>query len=233
MVQQVLLFRVRKTNIPIAIFPAGSGNDTAKLFRLTDTPSKFIAGLLDGRTTSIDLLNVNGHYGITVAGAGVDSIIGNRVNHSFYKPILNKLGIGSLSYTIAAVISLLTFKPFNGTITIDGEKRTLNNAWLIACGNTNSYGGGLDICPLALPTDGILNITALHDVGRLTVLLRLFPAFLRGGPILKDGISYIEGKEIIIETDRPIPAIVDGEIIASTPLHITVHENALQLLLTT
>ena len=159
-------------------------------------------------------------------------MIGNQVNQSFYKPIFNKLGIGSFSYIIAAVIALLTFKPFDGKLTIDGEVLELKNAWLIACGNTSSYGGGLNICPHALPADGFLNITHLHNAKRLNVLFRLFPDLLRGGPVTKEGVFYNAGKKITLETNRPIPAIVDGEITTSTPLHISIRENALLLLLT-
>lgn len=222
------------TRIPIAVFPAGSGNDAARMFRLTNDPEQFLLGMLNNRMTSIDLLEINGRFGMTVAGTGIDSMIGNRVNHSFYKPILSKLGVGSLAYIIAAALSAISFKSFNGSITIDGDKQKLNNAWLIACGNTTSYGGGLTICPQALPTDGILNITMFHELKRVKAISRIFPTLLRGKPIFKKGITYKEGKEIIIETDRPIPAIVDGEITTTTtPLHITVHKKALQLLLTT
>ena len=128
--------QLAETTVPIAIFPSGSGNDTAKVFQLTDNPKEFVIKMLTGNTTSIDLLNVNGRYGITITGTGLDSMIGNQVNQSFYKPIFNKLGIGSFSYIIAAVIALLTFKPFDGKLTIDGEVLELKNAWLIACGNT-------------------------------------------------------------------------------------------------
>lgn len=224
--------QVAETTIPVAIFPTGSGNDTARMFQLSDNPKNFVLKLLEGKTTLIDLIKINGRYGITVAGAGLDSAIGKQVNQSFYKPIFNKLGIGSFSYVIAAVIALLTFKPFNGKLTIDGEVLKLTNAWLIACGNTASYGGGLNICPHALPSDGLLSITHLHNSKRLNVLFRLFPALLKGGPVTKKGVFYNIGKEITIETDRPISAIVDGEIATSTPLHITIRKNALSLLLT-
>ena len=87
--------------------------------------------------------------------------------------------------------------------------------------------------PVLSPTDGMLTITMLHDVGRMNVLMRLFPALLRGQPILRQGVTYRTGKEITIETDRPIPAIIDGEVMMSTPLHVAVHEKALNLILTT
>jgi len=173
---------------------------------------------------AIDLLNINDRFGITVAGIGLDARIGQRVNHSFYKPILNKLGAGSFAYTIAALIELLSFKPFKSTVTIDDMTYTHDIAWLTACGNTSSYGGGLVVCPEASSTDGIINITMLHDVGRMNVLMRLFPALLRGQPILRQGVTYRTGKEITIETDRPIPAIIDGEVMMSTPLHVAIHE---------
>ncbi len=224
---------IAKTSISLAILPAGSGNDTARMFKLTTQPAQFIEQLIAHQTTAIDLLNINGRYGITVAGIGLDAMIGQRVNQSWYKPFLNKLGIGSSAYTIAAILELLSFQAFSSNLTIDGEHYPLKTAWLIACGNTSSYGGGLIVCPQASPTDGLLNLTMLHDVGRVKILLQLFPALLRGKPILRKGVTYIEGKELTIQTNRPIAVIVDGEIVTSTPLVISIQKQALQLVLTT
>ncbi|MEK5038438.1 diacylglycerol/lipid kinase family protein [Sporosarcina sp. FSL K6-3457] len=223
---------IAKTSTALAILPAGSGNDTARMFKLTTQPAQFIEQLVAHRTITIDLLSFNGRFGITVAGIGIDAMIGQRVNQSWYKPFLNRLGIGSFAYTIAAVLELLTFQAFSSNVTIDGKNYSLQTAWLIACGNTSSYGGGLVVCPQASPTDGILNLTMLHDVGRLKILFQLFPTLLRGQPILRKGVTYIEGKELAIQTNRPISVIVDGEVITSTPLLMKIQVQALKLVLT-
>ncbi|WP_438318600.1 diacylglycerol/lipid kinase family protein [Sporosarcina sp. FA9] len=221
------------TQVPIAVFPTGSGNDTARMFRLTRNADLFVKKLMENRTTSIDLLKVNGRYGVTVVGIGIDATIGERANKASYKPILNKLKLGSSVYTIAAVFALMTYKTFTSKVVIDEKEFSLQNSWLTAIGNTTSYGGGLVVCPTASPTDGFLNITMVSGVGRLTVLLRSFPALLKGRIILGKGVTYKTGKEITIQTDRPIQVVLDGEVILTTPLHISVQEKALMLVLTT
>ena len=79
---------IANTGVSLAILPAGSGNDTARMFRLTTQPDQFVKGLLKHQTVAIDLLNINDRYGFTVAGVGLDAMIGKRVNQSFYKPFL-------------------------------------------------------------------------------------------------------------------------------------------------
>lgn len=220
------------TQIPLAIFPTGSGNDTARMFQLTNDPTHFIDKIDTSESVEIDLLQVNNRFGVTIAGVGIDTAVGEHVDQSFYKPILNNLKIGSLSYIISAIQVALTFKYFQSTTTINGHAQTLKNTWLIACGNTTSYGGGLVVCPTANPTDGQLAITIFHSLPRLKAILRIFPTLLRGKPIEKTGISYTYGTDIMITTDRPISAILDGEVITKTPLHIQVQPKALHLLLT-
>lgn len=221
------------TSIPLAIFPAGSGNDTARMFNLTNRPEQFVQGLLQEKSTCIDLLKLNGRYGIAVAGVGIDTTIEVNVKNAFYQPFLNKIGLIKLAYLIAAVRTAFTFKPFKAAITIDNEEQTLNRAWLIVCGNTTMYGGGLKICPEANPTDGQFNITMFHRINRLTAMARIIPALLKGKPIRKKGITYAVGKGLTVSTDRPIPIIFDGEIMNAMPLHIKIQPNALHLVLTT
>ncbi|MCG7345276.1 YegS/Rv2252/BmrU family lipid kinase [Sporosarcina sp. ACRSL] len=220
------------TPIPLAVLPAGSGNDVARNFNLVTDPDCFVKKLLVGKCVSIDLLKVNGLYGLTIAGVGIDAKIGNRADKSIYKKWLNKINRGSVAYTIAAIIELLTFTPFRAKLFVDGQLVMESNLWLAASGNVKMYGGGLVICPNACPTDGMMNVTVLHEAKRLNVLLRLFPLLLKGKPIIAKEVSYLEGKEIVIEGERMLPSIIDGEFFHSKKIKIAIQRKALNLILT-
>ena len=227
-----VLQEIAGTKIPLAIFPAGSGNDTARTFQLTDNPVQFANQVSRAETEQVDLIEVNKQVGITVAGMGIDTVIGEKVNRASYKPFFNKIGIGSLAYIIGALQAAFAFQPFKTTLKINGQTKTFEKTWLLASGNTASYGGGLAICPNADPTDGSMNITIFHSLPRVKAFLRIFPALLTGKTINKSGVSYLQGTDLKIITDRPTSAILDGELIATTPLHIKIHPKALSLVLT-
>lgn len=204
---------VAHTTIPLAIFPTGSRNDTARMFQLTNDPQLFIEKMCLNHIHLVDLIRVNHRFGVTVAGIGIDTVIGDIVNRAWYKPILNRLKLGTISYIIGTIQVALTFQPFQTTITSHGKTTFLKKTWLLTSGNRSSYGGGLTICPDADPTDGQLNITIFHSLSRFKALLLIFPALLTGKKLTRHGISYLQVTELNVATDRPISAILDGEMI--------------------
>lgn len=217
----------------LAVLPAGSGNDIARVFNLTANPHRFLEQLLSGASKRIDVLKINTSFGLTIAGTGLDADIAERVNRAFYKKILSKWGAGSLNYSISAVLSTLLYKPFKSEVTIDGDTYISDRTWMVISGNTSTYGGGLVICPYAHPMDGVLDVTMIHTAKRGNLLLKLFPSLLKGEPILKQGVTYKKAKEITIKTNRPVSIMVDGEPIGTTPAQINIHEKAVKLVMTT
>jgi len=220
------------SNIPLAVLPAGSGNDIARNCNFVEEPDQFVEKLIGGKTKEVDLIHVNGLYGITVVGVGIDAKIGMRADRSIYKKWLNKFNLGALSYTIAAIIELFTFKPFHGKLFVDGNLILQTNLWLVANGNMKMYGGGLNICPYADPRDGLIDVTILHDASRWKVLSRLFPKLLKGKPIFAKEVTYLKGMDIKIEGQHKLPYVVDGEIFYSDKIHLSIRPKALKLVIT-
>jgi len=210
--------------IPTGLIPAGSGNDTARELGIPMKPQAALKTLLRGSTIKLDLIRTTmqdstSHYTLTAVATGFDGMIAAKVDQSFYKSWCNRLGLGSFAYIIALLQTLVTFRPFEVSVTIDGKKCSFEKGWLIAIANTSSYGGGLAICPTAVPDDQMLNICIVHSCTPLT-LLSLFPTVLFGKHIKLPYVTMLTGQNIMIEAndDRCIPSLGDGESLGSPPL---------------
>ena len=87
----------------------------------------------------------------------------------------------------------------------------------VAVGNTASYGGGMQICPNADPSDGLLDVTIIHPVGRVK-LLRLLPddvlRAVRPRPLRR---AVAGRREVDGSRDRGWSVFGDGELLAAPP----------------
>lgn len=215
------------TDVPMGIVAAGTGNDHAREFGLpTNDPRAAADIIVDGRTRSIDLGRVRDGRGMdkwfgTVAATGFDSLVTDWANRMRWPH-------GRLRYYLAmlAELSQLRLLPFR--LVLD-ETREIDDAiTLAAFGNTRSYGGGMLICPNADPTDGLLDITMVHEVSR-TKLVRLFPTVMKGTHVELDGVSTARAKSIHVECPG-INVYADGDYACALPAEITAVPNALRIL---
>jgi len=219
---------LKEFGIPLAVIPAGSGNDTARGFGIPHDPLSALDVMLAGKTRAADLIATANGLTLTALAIGFDAQVAQNVNASFYKKICNFFRAGRAAYILGILHTLLTFKPCGVTVACDGAKNTYPNAWLTAISNVNSYGGGLRICPQAHPGDGELDICIVHGCSRLQ-LLRLFPTVLTGKHVLLPFVTFLRGKAITVEFDQRRLALGDGENLSAGPIEITVEPNALQI----
>jgi diacylglycerol kinase (ATP) len=202
----------------LGLIPAGTGNDLCRGVGLDPSdPVAAAAVIAAGRSMPIDLIRVNGRFVGAVLGTGFDALVNGRANAMPWPK-------GLMRYPLATLAELRVFSPLHYRLRIDGEERELA-AMFVAIGNTTSYGGGMRICPNADPTDGELDVTIIHPVGRLK-LLRLLPLMYSGRFARDPCVEQLRAREITVEG----PGLVgygDGELISAAPLQVSAIAKAL------
>jgi diacylglycerol kinase (ATP) len=207
-----------KSGMPFGVIPAGTGNDFA---RGIGVPLKDPAAAADlivaGKTRTIDLAVAKDEYITTVVAGGFDSLVNRRANAMSWPK-------GNSRYTVATLAELRTFKPLEYVVTIDGEVIE-TKAMLVAVGTGPTYGGGLQICAGAEIDDGLLDVTIIQPVSRLT-LLQMFPKLSKGTHVGHPMLRTFRGRSVRLESPG-ITAYGDGEVLGPLPVDITISPGAL------
>jgi diacylglycerol kinase (ATP) len=195
----------------LGLIPAGTGNDLCRGIGLDPQDAVAAAAVIAaGYTRSIDLARVGETYVGAVVATGFDALVNRRANQMAWPR-------GSTRYALAVMAELRVFSPLHYRLTLDGNVRE-QQAMLVAIGNTNSYGGGILICPKADPYDGLLDVTIIHPVSRLK-LLRLFPELYSGKFVRDPCVEQLQVREVTVE-GAGLVGFGDGEMIAAAPLRV-------------
>jgi diacylglycerol kinase (ATP) len=207
-----------KSGMPFGVIPAGTGNDFARGLGVPLKDPVAAADLIvAGKTRKIDLGTAAGEFITTVVAGGFDSLVNKRANAMTWPK-------GNARYTVATLAELRTFKPLSYVVTVDGE-RIETDAMLVAVGTGPTYGGGLQICAGAEIDDGLLDLTIIKPVSRLT-LLQMFPKLAKGTHLGHPAVHTLRGREVRLESPT-VTAYGDGELLGPLPIDIGIAPGAL------
>jgi diacylglycerol kinase (ATP) len=215
-----------QTDVPLAIIPAGTGNDHAREFGIPTTDPEAAADVVvDGAMKTLDLGRIVGPDGTdkwfgTVMAAGFDSLVTDRTNRMRWPH-------GRMRYNVAMVAELSKLRLLPFRLSFDGKELT-TDLTLAAFGNTKSYGGGMLICPDADPTDGLLDVTMVASASR-TKLIRLFPTVFKGTHVDLDEVRTARARTITVDSPG-INAYADGEFVCPLPVEVSAVSGALKIL---
>jgi diacylglycerol kinase (ATP) len=216
---------VADTDTPLALIPLGTGNDNARLVGLPKDDLEACVDVIDEfDVRSMDLGHVRTDDGqerwfMGVLSSGFDSCVNETANRMSWPK-------GEARYFIGIIKELGTFKALPYKVTIDG-KVIEDKGMLVAVGNGTSYGGGMHVCAGAVPDDGLLTLTWLHELGKVT-FLRVFPSVYKGTHVDHPAVSQMTGKVIRLEAPGQI-VYADGERIGPLPADVTIHPGALRI----
>ncbi len=214
--------------LELGYIPTGSGNDLARGLHLPADPMENLNRLLDSTDyTYMDLGCLSWDdgeskkYFAVSTGVGVDADVCRRALSSTLKKVLNKLGLGKLTYGILTIVSLFTMTPLNAHIVADGKDYGIfDKGIFIAFMNHKTEGGGVPMSPVADPTDGELSMCCISGVGKLKGLT-YFPYLLAGKHMDKKVFFGPNFKEADIVLKTPFVWHTDGEMCSyNTKMHI-------------
>lgn len=227
-----MLEEIAQQNVPIALVPAGTGNDFARAMGLPHEGRGAAAEAaelaLRGELREVDLASATSPERavkfLTVAALGFDALVSERTNRL-------KWPKGALRYYLALLIELARLRPLRFTVSIDDEPSRALPGILAAVGNTRSYGGGMPMCPDADPSDGLLNLTHVAPLGRIR-LLKLFPLLLRAQHTSRAEVFSRRCTSIEIAAPGLI-VYADGERVGTESVRISILPAALRVFVPT
>lgn len=210
------------TAVKVGIIPTGSGNDFAKGhgISLKAAPEEVLEDILRENPTErpVDIGKVwwgeewQSRLFAISSGVGLDAIVCKKTLTSKVKPFLNKLKLGSLTYSVLTVTSLLTMTKFCINVTTDelseSRDKIIYSALLLGA----YEGGGVKMAPNAVCDDGKFDVCTAGRISKLRAFT-CFPLLIKGKHTKLKAFKMETTSSYVIETDRPVALHTDGEFL--------------------
>ena len=224
-------------DVTLGYIPTGSSNDLARDLGIPRKPEAALDLILHtGRPRPMDLGRLTYPDGesrrfCVSCGLGYDAAVCEEVQRSQIKTVLNKIGLGKLTYLGIALKQLFATKAISGRLSLDNGESVDIGSILFVAGMIHRFeGGGFMFCPEADDSDGLLDLCAAGDLPKLLVLYALPTAF-KGKHYRFKGITPYRAGQFILESDIPLWVHTDGEVSRrANRIIVTCERHAVQII---
>lgn len=218
-----LLLNEQPKQIPIILFPCGSGNALNHDLRCFSIDEALIR-LNNGHTRKIDTIKVraNGevHFAISIIGFGIVNDINKRAE--------NMRWLGGLRYTVASLVDIFRNPNYEAEVIVDNIKYE-GNFCFVLISNTIHTGKGMKMAPLALLSDGLLDVLVVKHLS-IWQLLLLFPKIFSGTHITSPMVKHIYAKAVNIFPKTQQIGNFDGEVKGYSPFEVAIIPKSIEII---
>lgn len=205
----------------LGIIPTGSGNGLARFLEIPLKINQAVNALLTAEIKHIDVLAVNNHYSLNVAGIGFDAFISKKFSEVKTR--------GPLQYMRLITKEFANYQSADYQLTIDGHAIE-RKAFLISFANSSQWGNNVHIAPGARIDDGLIDVCIVADFPKLegpALLISLLDQTI-------DKSKYdeiIRAHKILVQHPSPLWMHIDGEpIVLGQSVEISILPLALKVL---
>lgn len=212
------------SNSEVVVIPGGTGNDFVKSVSKYMSMRKIVLSSIEKEAVPTDIIKVNNdRYCINVLNSGFDALVAINVDKFRNVPLIS----GKMKYTLAIFYTLLTNRNYYFKLRAD-DTILKKNFTLVAIANAKFYGGGIIPCPNASVNDGILDICTINST---SVRQKLFflPSYNKGTHINNPLVTLLKASKIHLVAKRIFPVSIDGEVIHTNKLNVSVLKDAIKI----
>ena len=207
-------------DVPLGIFPAGRGNDLARVLDIPSEPAGAVSVIASWQARTIDVGEANGQRFLGIASVGFDSECNRIANET-------KLIKGRFVYAYSVPRALIAWKPARFTLRI-GEENMRFSGWSVAAANSSTFGGGMRVAPDASLDDGEFDIVMVGETGKLRYLSNL-PKVFKGTHVDNEEVRIVRARSFELSASRPFAVYADGEHLTDLPASLRVLPRALSV----
>lgn len=252
-INEVLNGIVGYSNVELAVYPIGTGNDYIKAFskskdykditinRCAEKRFLNFKSLIEAPSVPVDITEMSGEslaepvYSINVINFGFDAIVGAMGN--YYKnngiPSDAKKSEKNDPYQYALNHDAMKHGRFNAIEVFgDGEKLNEKELLLATVSNGQFVGGKFWASPKSLNNDGLLDVVIIKTMTFLGLGLFIGP-YTKGKHLNRKNkkVVYKRVKEVEVVSATPIDMCVDGEMYKGKKFNLKIKPSAVKFVL--
>lgn len=208
----------------IGLVPTGSGNDTRRTLGIPTDISDAVLALAAGQRRRFDIGVCNGTYFNNSFAAGLDARVTAKAVE--YKVTTKRSGLW-LYFTALMHVLFHELYPHHVRVTWDEDPPVEEDLLIVAATIGPTYGGGFFITPDAVPDDGLLEVCTIDPLSLPEALMRL-PFVVMGKHTKMKPVRMSRRRSIVIESDDPMPAQIDGEVMVEKRFEVAIIPGAVE-----